>query len=252
MSKTVHDAFAIPDIDEVVKDNVIYYKGFPVYAESGAHKAILAQAELYLQPGARVIDLGAGTGAFSLRLLERGYEVTAAGLEPDTFASKKVPFLPLNFNDNLPKEHHGKFDAVFAIDVVEHLENIFDFFRKLNLLLKPQGFAFVSSPNIFSVKSRLMFIHSGNLFMFSPDHALNPGHIQVILPWMIKIAGEWTGLTQIKIIGIGKFMNFRFPWWQNLATLLTLQVKKLLYREKFLGEFSTPSILAILKKEVLI
>ena len=249
MPKSFGDA-SIPyhDHDEVLKDNILYYKNYPVYAAPAEHRAIIAESKHYLLPGAKVLDLGAGTGAFSLRLLKQGFDVTAAGLEPDKFRLKEVPFLTFNLNQAFSENLSVKYDAVFATEVIEHLENIYDFFRKINLLLKPDGIVFIATPNVCAMRSRLAFAHSGNMFLFSPYHVRNMGHIQAIPYWLLEFASEQANFNLNKIVGIGNFLRSQFPAWQNLLALIAEGVKRCFYREKFPGEFGRPCVLTIYRK----
>jgi 2-polyprenyl-3-methyl-5-hydroxy-6-metoxy-1,4-benzoquinol methylase len=89
----------------------------------------LAPAVLKLlgQRGAhRVLDLGCGNGTFTARIVEAGYEVvgidaSASGIE---IATRLVPtsrFLVGSLEHPLPQALRGQFDAVTAIEVIEHL-----------------------------------------------------------------------------------------------------------------------------------
>lgn len=55
--------------------------------------------ERYLRPGMRVLEVGAGTGRYSVALAQRGIEVTAVELLPhnlDILKSKITPDMKLN------------------------------------------------------------------------------------------------------------------------------------------------------------
>ena len=55
------------------------------------------------------------------------------------------------------------FDAVSAWQVIEHLENPHHFIREVNRVLKPGGIFFLSTPNIFNIFNRLIFLKSGDM-----------------------------------------------------------------------------------------
>jgi len=64
------------------------YKGLRVFAAPGVHQEAIAIIKQFLEVDARVIEVGAGAGAFIMRLPETGYQVVASGINPDTFALK--------------------------------------------------------------------------------------------------------------------------------------------------------------------
>ena len=127
------------------------------------------------------MELGTGTGAFTLRLLENDYQVVVSGIDPKSFDVKGTSYFFLDLEGDNLIEHHGNYYGVVAIEVIEHLENIFDFFRKVYLLLKPGGLAFITTPNILEVMSRLMFLHSGNFLLVQESYINKWGHIKIIL-----------------------------------------------------------------------
>jgi len=89
----------------------------------------LAPAVLQLlhQAGARrVLDLGCGNGTFTARIVDAGYDVTGLDASPSGIgiASRLVPaaaFFEHSLENPLPAELRGQFDAVTAVEVIEHL-----------------------------------------------------------------------------------------------------------------------------------
>lgn len=234
--------------DEVFIDNRVFYQGLEVIATRGVHPAVITAMDRLLRPGAAVLDLGAGTGAFTLRLKEKGYQVTATGIDQDSFALKEVPFVYLDLNQALPAEHYGVYDAVAALEVVEHVENVFDFFRKVHLLLKPGGLAFVVTPNVGEVKSRLAFLHLGDFYLFDPEKVEQWGHIQILPSWLLEIAAARAGLRCRQIIGVGDLMAYTKLKWQKLLIYSVYLLKRWFSQERFPGEFLSIELLMILEK----
>ena len=66
------------------------YKGLQVFAAPGVHSETIEIMRKYLRPGTRVLELGAGAGAFTQRLVEGGYNVVASGIEPQAIVSRWV------------------------------------------------------------------------------------------------------------------------------------------------------------------
>jgi SAM-dependent methyltransferase len=76
-----------------------------------------------LEPGARVLDVGAGDSIFPVYLAERGYDVAAADLALDgSLGARHGVWVGYLLADTaaLPLRS-GAFDAVFCISVIEHL-----------------------------------------------------------------------------------------------------------------------------------
>ncbi len=100
----------------------------------------------------KVLDFGCGSGCFSYLLANKGYEVTATDLDfgPLSLIKEKIDFPPnIKFiegdiiNHDLP---NGSFDLIFALDVLEHIENLPDYIELFKRLLTPNGMIIVSGP----------------------------------------------------------------------------------------------------------
>ena len=101
-----------------------------------------------------LLDLGAGTGRFSGRLHELGFEVI--GLEPAESLRKiaqnnypQIQFIAgsatsLPFPDN-------SFDAIVCVDVLEHIPNTSLAIQEMYRVLKPGGQAIIIDKNINSL-----------------------------------------------------------------------------------------------------
>ena len=76
----------------------------------------------------------------SLRLSDHGYQVTASDLFEDSFTPRgELPFVTLNLNGEFADRLHQRFDAVMALELIEHLENPHHFFRQCRQLLGAGG-----------------------------------------------------------------------------------------------------------------
>jgi SAM-dependent methyltransferase len=136
----------------------------------GLHHSVFTLLQRMAPAPREVLDLGAGTGAWAVRLTEAGYHVTAADLEANEFAARGVELalidLNLPFAEQFPER---QFQVVTCLEVIEHVENPRNLLRQCLGLLRPDGVLVVTTPNIESIPSRLRFLATGELRMFGRD-----------------------------------------------------------------------------------
>lgn len=143
-----------------------------VRALPGTHERVVEIARRHAAPGARVLDLGAGSGALAERLQAAGFQVTAADLE--NYFELKSEFVQLNFDDpQFDRNLTERFDVITSVEVIEHLENPAGFLRSIQRLLKQNGVAILTTPNVENVPARLKFLRSGDVRAMdknAPEH----------------------------------------------------------------------------------
>jgi 2-polyprenyl-3-methyl-5-hydroxy-6-metoxy-1,4-benzoquinol methylase len=125
-----------------------------------------------LKPGARVLDVGSGSGAFLARAKKAGFAVE--GIEPNIGYARyterthgvTVHTAPLNdvaFGDR-------KFDLITCSHALEHMRDPLGALRRFHALLEPNGHLDVAVPNLAEPnKSPLRSLHAGHLFGFTPE-----------------------------------------------------------------------------------
>lgn len=149
------------------------YKGIPIGAVDGLHDEIGSLLTSLLPKNSRVLDLGAGYGALSLRLSDLGFEVSAIDKE-DHFQPKGIPFQKIDLDNDAPQL--GPFDAVCAVEVIEHVKNPEKLMDDCWALIKSGGYLILSTPNITSFLSRMIFLRTGRFHQFL-DKDRTYGHI---------------------------------------------------------------------------
>jgi len=110
-------------------------------------KAALLQRQTGLRAG-RLLDIGAGTGAFAGAMQKAGWQVTA--LEPDSETrerAKRIHGLDLLPTTELPALEPASFDAITLWHVLEHVHELHHYIEQIKRLLKPGGCIFIAVPN---------------------------------------------------------------------------------------------------------
>jgi len=109
--------------------------------------------------GARILDVAAAQGNFTLTLAELGYAVTWNDLrfELAEYVKAKyeygiVEYAPGNVLELAVGE---PFDAILLAEVVEHVAHPDQFLRKVSDLLRPGGWIILTTPNGGYIRNRL-------------------------------------------------------------------------------------------------
>ncbi|HVM89463.1 MAG TPA: class I SAM-dependent methyltransferase [Puia sp.] len=96
----------------------------------------------------RMLDIGAGTGAFVGHMQSHGWEIS--GIEPDEEARKKAKEIhqvnllpPEAFADLSP----DSFDVITMWHVLEHVHDLHGYLEQLKNILRPGGRIFIAVPN---------------------------------------------------------------------------------------------------------
>jgi SAM-dependent methyltransferase len=183
-------------------------------AMPGVHPA--AQRILKSLPRGTLVDLGAGQGALSAWADQAGFQTTAVDFNRGNFVADSINFVQANLNEPLPIDD-ASFDVVAAIEVIEHLENSYALLREISRILKPGGYAVVSTPNETNVVARLSYFSSGFysdasyvMRVAGPGDFYNP-HVNCLPLPTLEFAWRRAGL---------KLMRFEVSRYRPLACLL--------------------------------
>jgi len=184
-------------------------RGIPIHADEGVHAQMAAMAERFVPLPSRILDVGAGAGAFSLRLADRGYDVTALDVDEDKWRVGHIPFRILNLDGGLLASIDVPYDALCCLEVIEHLENPWQFMRESLGAVRPGGYLLLSTPNVTSFYSRLMFLIHGRFHQFDPAD-LQYGHINPMTAFEIETAAAYAGWRVVSRIPGGYLPVFDF------------------------------------------
>jgi ubiquinone/menaquinone biosynthesis C-methylase UbiE len=95
-----------------------------------------------------LLDVGAGTGAFSYTMQKSGWKVT--GLEPDSSArATALSKYQINLEtlQELPELPANAYDAITLWHVLEHVHDLHGYLHTFERLLKPTGRLIIAVPN---------------------------------------------------------------------------------------------------------
>lgn len=171
------------------------YKGLPIYAAPGLHEAAALMLGDALSGNAHVLEFGAGSGAMSLRLADMGFEITASDLFPESFKPTHLPFVAADLNGAFAAHWPQGFDAVVALEIIEHLENPREVLRQIRALLPVGGQLVLSTPNIANPVSQALFLRRGQFQWFRDIDYRDQGHITPLSPWVLEKALQEAGFT---------------------------------------------------------
>jgi SAM-dependent methyltransferase len=100
--------------------------------------AILERLEKAAPKGARILDIGAGTGWQAHIVTGAGYAVEAIDLTTSTYVDDRV--FPIRNYDGyrIPFSNHS-FDVIYSSNVLEHVAHAKEFQKEIHRVLKPDG-----------------------------------------------------------------------------------------------------------------
>jgi len=148
------------------------------------------------------LDVGSGWGTIYYLLKELGSNVSALDIEnPSNIEEDRFQNHDINNCDSLPQTDCS-LDVVICSEVIEHIEEPNRLINEIYRILRSNGFAIITIPNILSLSSRYNFLIKGMHAKFSwnkstdnvfePKHGVG-GHISAIdyfyLNWLLNKVG---------------------------------------------------------------
>lgn len=142
-----HDAYSFTD-KPVTKTNY----------SAVLHFARVVERLARFAPGRGLLDVGAGQGEFALAALQSGFDYTGIEVIPAYANSVQRLIGHRIYCANVMEiELETRYDIVVAGDVIEHVEDPWQFIRKIKSFLSDESILWLSTPD-----------------MFAPYHKLNP------------------------------------------------------------------------------
>lgn len=172
-----------------------------VYAYENRRRRTLALLADVLEPGARIIDIAAAQGNFTLTLAEMGYRVTWNDLREELadyvrlkYERGEVEYAAGNAFD---LEFREPFDAAVVTEIIEHVAHPDEFLRRTAALVRPGGWIIMTTPNGAFFRNRLPRFSDFpdpavfEAVQFQPD---GDGHIFLLHPDEIRRLAIQAGL----------------------------------------------------------
>jgi trans-aconitate methyltransferase len=149
-----------------------------------------------------ILDIGCGRGHFG-KLLRQTYKGRLDGIDIVSYeglcADAYDHLIFTNLNAPAIDINSVLYDMIFAIEVIEHLENPRAFFRFCTSILKSRGKLIVTTPNVISVASLLTFICQGHFRDFRNGIGMYPAHLSPVIPLDAERIALESGLRMISI-----------------------------------------------------
>lgn len=168
----------------------------------------------------KLLEIGGGTGDFLVEAEHRGFEVTGIEFSETSAAAtaariRGAVIVGTLESANLDDASH---DIIANSDVIEHVRDPLAFVREMRRVLRPGGFALVSTPSLDSWSRRLM---GSRWVEYKIEHLfyLNARSIKALF----REAGfqNVTILPNVKSLSIdyiaGHFEKFPIPVWSGLV-----------------------------------
>lgn len=163
-----------------------HYNKVPIFCADGVHENIFKSfISEKRKMDCKIAVLGSGAGAFERRLLDNGFSnITSIEFIPENFKIPEISVKNIDLNSDF--SNIGKFDVVFAIEVIEHLENQFNFVRCVNDIMNDSASFYLSTPNIENTFARMRYFLFGTIYWFGDSELKGTGHINPIFIHILK------------------------------------------------------------------
>jgi 2-polyprenyl-6-hydroxyphenyl methylase/3-demethylubiquinone-9 3-methyltransferase len=184
------------------------------YAYNNRYKQTIKLIKEVAKSKAKILDVAAASGNFSLFLAELGYEVTWNDLREELVDYVKMKWEKgiINYisGNVFDLDFDSYFDAVLITEVIEHVAHPDEFLQKIAQLVKPGGYVVMTTPTGEYFRNKLP------RFSDCPDPSIfeniqfkpnSDGHIFLLHLDEIKTLAEKAELSIIKIDTMTNFLT---------------------------------------------
>ncbi len=177
-----------------------------------------------LDKGDKLLDVGCGSGSLVIKAQHKFNEIYGIDISPSRIKqaehaaaekymdNQRIHFSLYNINDKLDFPDKT-FDAVTAIEVIEHIFDPYFVIGQIHRVLKKDGIFIANVPNIAYIKHRIRLLF-GNLPITSSAHnwkeiGWDGGHLHYFTKNTFCSLLEEFGFVIVKVSGCGLFAGFR-------------------------------------------
>jgi len=210
------------------------YKDLLCGCAPGTHRRVLEMLLDHVHPPhARVLDLGAGSGALLLRLRDAGFtDLEAADMAASNWGMQGVRYTRVDLNGRFSSSFQRKFRIACLSEVIEHLDSPREALTQARELLEDDGYLLLTVPNVAFWEGRLKFAVTGELWGFSEATYRTVRHISPMTRSQIALTLQEIGFRVIAFATAGSFAT---PLRRALLAPLWLPMVAIAGRE-VLGE----------------
>ncbi len=178
------------------------------------------------------LDVGCGEGLAIEEALSRGWNVTAVDIvDHRTNGAKAEGVLFYEGSLNNVNFKNKKFDIIYLDSVLEHTTQPMEYLRKLNELLKDNGFAYIGVPNedsLFDNLRELIFKTSGKEKISARTKPfVSPYHVVGFNKNSLNLALKKAGLSSVEFrifASLKEYKKYKFLSRGYLISLLSLPI----------------------------
>jgi len=171
------------------------------HASPGVIETIITELTSNKTNGGKILNLGGGTGQVSSIYESIGFNVYNLDIDVTQEDNKNIKY-DLNQETQIPFPDKS-FDVILCQEIIEHIENPWKLLREAKRLLKDTGTIIVTTPNIASLQSKIMFLFTGYFKWFTPN-CFNY-HINPIPHWEVDLIAKKSGLIVRSMKGSGDY-----------------------------------------------
>jgi SAM-dependent methyltransferase len=188
---------------------------------------VFKRAKKYLKPGMHICEIGIGDGYLLLLLILSRLNLKVTGIDISEYLIRKLVVLKDRVGIDLVKHDISKpingdmlqrFDVVFALDVLEHIEALEKAIENINKLLKPNGLLIATVPWKENLADSMVMCP----FCYHVFHRIGHFHSFHSISDVIKVLGK-----SFKIV------EFNFVFGMEFEEKFKEFLKRTIFRRKF-------------------